>query len=89
MKQSIRLGRCDTLLKPKDEADDGIILEYKKFDLNCDKNLKDTVERALKQVKDKKYKIALEAKGIHEDRIKVYAFAFKGKEILIERGQEG
>lgn len=80
------LGRCDTLLEPKDGAKEGIILEYKKFDPGCDKNLKDTVDRALKQVMDKKYQAALEARGIHKDRIKVYGFAFKGKEVLIEVG---
>ena len=30
-------------------ANDGIILEYKKFDPNCDKNLKDTVKRTLRR----------------------------------------
>lgn len=79
-------GRCDTLLEPKDGAKEGIILEYKKFDPGRDKNLKDTVNRALKQVMDKKYQAALEARGIHKDRIKVYGFAFKGKEALIEAG---
>lgn len=77
------LGRCDTLLEPKDPRSDGMILEFKKFDLRYDRNLNDTVNRALKQVDDKKYQAVLEAKGIQGDRIKVYVFGFKGKEVLI------
>lgn len=77
------LGRCDTLLEPRDEKSDGIILEYKIFDPGRDKDLNDTVDRALKQVTEKKYQAALEARGIKKDRIKVYAFAYKGKEVKI------
>lgn len=78
------LGRCDTLLEPKDKNCDGITLEYKMFDRSCDQDLKDTVKRALRQAEDKKYWASLEAKGIPKSRIRVYGFAFKGKEVLIE-----
>ena len=80
------LGRCDTLLEPKYKASNGMILEYKKYDPVCDKDLKDTVRRALKQVVDKKYSAALEAKGIQRKNIKIYGFAFRGKEVLIDGG---
>lgn len=80
------LGRCDTLLEPKEEGHDGIILEYKKFDPNIDKDLIDTVGRALKQVEDKKYMSALEAKGMKRENIRVYGLAFRGKEVLIDGG---
>ena len=80
------LGRCDTLLEPKEKGKgyDGIILEYKKFDGRVDKDLTDTVRRALEQAADRKYSAALEAKGIDREDIKIYGFAFRGKEVLIE-----
>ena len=80
------LGRCDTLLEPKEKGkgNDGIILEYKRFDGRVDKDLTDTVRRALEQAADRKYSAALEAKGIDKEDIKVYGFAFHGKEVLIE-----
>ena len=80
------LGRCDTLLEPKEKGKgyDGIILEYKKFDGRVDKDLTDTVRRALEQAADRKYSAALEAKGIDREDIKIYGFAFRGKEVLIQ-----
>ncbi len=80
------LGRCDTLLEPKEKGkgNDGIILEYKRFDGRVDKDLTDTVRRALEQAAERKYSAALEVKGIDREDIKVYGFAFRGKEVLIE-----
>ena len=83
------LGRCDTLLEPKEKGKgyDGIILEYKKFDGRVDKDLTDTVRRALEQAAERKYSAALEVKGIDREDIKVYGFAFRGKETLIDGGE--
>ena len=48
-----------------------------------EQSLKDTVQAALEQIKQKKYSESLLAKGIPEERIKKYGFAFEGKTVLI------
>lgn len=47
--------------------------------------LADTVEEALLQIQKKNYQAALLAKGIPEERIRKYGFAFCGKKVLIGR----
>lgn len=59
-----------------------IIIEFKVQD-DEEKALSDTVQDALKQIKTKNYQATLIAKGIPEDRIHKYGFAFCGKEVLI------
>ena len=76
-------GRYDIMLEPRDPADDGIILEFKVQDKEQEKKLADTVEEALRQIEDKKYKAALLDKGIPEEKIRKYGFAFCGKKVLI------
>ena len=76
-------GRYDVMLKPRKEEDHGIILEFKVYDPDEEKNLADTVKAALKQIEDKNYKSALAAEGIGEDRIRTYGFGFEGKKVLI------
>lgn len=41
-------------------------------------------DSALKQIEDKKYAEMLIARGISEDRIRCYGFAFEGKKVLIK-----
>lgn len=76
-------GRYDVMLEPKNHADTAMILEFKVQDQVEEKDLQDTVKAALKQIEDKKYEVALLARGIPEENIRKYGFAFQGKEILI------
>lgn len=63
--------------------DDAIILEFKVFQPRREKGLEDTVQAALAQIEEKDYAAVLRAKGIVDDRIRRYGFAFRGKEVLI------
>lgn len=80
-------GRYDVMLEPRKPEDrNGIILEFKIYDKEEEKGLRDTVAAALKQIEEKKYKALLLDKGIREERINTYGMAFRGKEVLIGRG---
>lgn len=46
-------------------------------------SLEETVQAALKQIREKKCEQTLLAQRIREDGIRRYGFAFRGKEVLI------
>ncbi len=79
-------GRYDVMLEPKDVKVDGIIFEFKVWNGKKEESLEDTVHAALGQIMDKKYAQSLKNKGVLENKIRIYGFAFRGKEVLIDGG---
>ncbi len=79
-------GRYDVLLEPCGGDDDGMILEFKVFEQSAgEQSLKDTAWSALRQILDKKYEAVLETRG-GAGQVRIYGFAFCGKEVWIEGG---
>ena len=73
------------MIEPKQPAErDAYIIEFKVFNARREKNLEDTVETALAQIREKKYVENLVDRGISKEHIHCYAFAFEGKTVLIE-----
>lgn len=75
-------GRYDIMLEPRAASLDAVIIEFKVQEEE-EKELSDTVRDALRQIEEKNYQANLIAKGIPEDRIRKYGFAFCGKKVLI------
>ena len=75
-------GRYDVMLEPKVREDNAIVIEFKVQEED-EKELADTVQRALEQIRKKDYMAGLVAKGIGKERIRAYGFAFCGKKVLI------
>ena len=72
------------MLEPKNpQMDDAIILEFKVYDPYDEETLKDTVQEALEQIERKRYAAQLISRGIPEEHIRSYGFAFQGKHVLI------
>ena len=79
-------GRYDVVMEPKNpEKNPAIILEFKVFNTKREASLEETAQAALAQIEEKQYDADLLAKGIPEDRIYKYGFAFEGKTVLIEK----
>ena len=75
-------GRYDIILEPLSEKDDAIIIEFK-VRKKRENSLEETLQNALKQIEEKQYVAGLIAKGMPEERIHRYGFAFEGKQVLI------
>lgn len=76
-------NRC-RMDKAKDmSAADAIILEFKVYRPNREKNLEETVKEAHRQIKDKQYAASPGAKRIPAEHIRQYGFAFDGKHVPI------
>ena len=76
-------GRYDVMLKPRSRKDNGIIMEFKIFNAKKENSLRDTVQAALMQIKDRGYEQSLLDSGLKKQQIRKYGFAFRGKEVLI------
>ena len=79
-------GRYDVMLEPRRSGDVGIIMEFKVQDRTEEKELSDTANAALKQIKEMEYESVLIEKGIFKEKIRSYGFAFCGKQVLIKKG---
>ena len=80
-------GRCDVMLIPLSAQDPGIVIEFKSLaEDEGERKLEDTVRAALRQIADREYAAALEARGVPRSRLLAYGFAFKGKDVLIAGG---
>ena len=80
-------GRYDIMLEPKDKQIQkypGIVIEFKVINPRKENSLEETVEAALKQIEEKNYDAELINRGVKEENIHHYGFAFKSKEVLID-----
>lgn len=75
-------GRYDVMLEPRTVSENAIIMEFKVQDAE-EKELSDTVQEALRQIRERNYQADLVTKGIPKERIRKYGFAFCGKKVLI------
>ena len=80
-------GRYDIMLEPIDKTNEklpGIVIEFKVINPRKENSLEETVEAALKQIEEKNYDAELIKRGVKEENIHHYGFAFQGKEVLID-----
>ncbi len=73
-------GRYDVMLEPKGQQDPAVIMEFKVQDAG-ERELSDTVQEALQQIDERDYQTVLTAKGLPEEKIRKYGFAFCGKKV--------
>ena len=77
------IGRYDCILNPKDKSKLAYILEFKICHPKREKTLKEALKNGLQQIENENYAQILLDDGIPQENIKKFAFAFKGKAVLI------
>ncbi|SHH26170.1 AAA family ATPase [Clostridium grantii] len=77
-------GRYDVSIIPKDKTKLGLVIEFKKLDVDDTETLEETADSALKQIEEKQYCAEIVSRGIN--KIKELAIVFKGKEIYVKEG---
>ena len=76
-------GRYDVMLEPLKGQDTAFVLEFKVRNPRTEKTLDETLQSALRQIEKKQYGRELTVRGIAEENIRCYGFAFEGKKVLI------
>ena len=80
-------GRYDVMLIPLAQQDPGIVIEFKSLaEDEGERKLEDTARAALRQIAEREYAAALEARGVPRSRMLAYGFGFRGKDVLIAGG---
>ena len=77
------IGRYDIMLEPKDKNGNSFIMEFKVLENKEEKTIEETIENAKRQIEEKGYEENLKERGY--TNITKMVFAFKGKEVKIER----
>ncbi len=76
-------GRYDVMLEPINKSDRAFIFEFKVYNPAKDSDLKAAAENALSQIEQRKYNNVLIERGVAQEQIYCYGFAFEGKKVLI------
>ncbi len=79
-------GRYDVCIIPKNVHELGIVIEFKKVDLEEKEDLETAVDLALEQIREKQYVAELHSRGVA--RVCTLGIAFQGKKILVKKGTE-
>ena len=77
-------GRYDVAMIPAEPHLPAIVMEFKVHDPAREATLHDTACAALRQIRDRDYDRGILTRGVDQDRIRHYGFAFAGKKVLIE-----
>ena len=77
-------GRYDVMLIPKKEGIPAVIIEFKVYDPDEEHNLQETAQKALQQIREKKYDTELLTLENRPESIYHYGFAFDGKKVYIQ-----
>ena len=78
------LGRYDVVMQPVDkDRDYCYVIEFKVFRRGRDESLEDCVNKALRQIEEKRYDTVLVDAGIASSRIMHLGIGFDGKRVLV------
>jgi hypothetical protein len=78
-------GRYDVLMIPRQQPEPGFVFEFKKIDRPDEKTVKEAMQSALQQIKEKEYAVELKEQGIK--RIWGIGVVVEGKQVWVESVQ--